>query len=93
MKRTRETWKTTIAQRREMLARYRDGERPTALAREYGITRQTLMHHARKAGITPIHLDPEAPQPEDAWTGGWVRRGLVLVPATQTRNNDEQRSA
>lgn len=80
MKRTRETWKITLAQRAEMLARYRDGAPPTALAREYGVTRQTLMHHARAAGIVPIHLEDEAPHPEHAYTGGWVRDGMILRP-------------
>ena len=81
MKRTRETWKLTMADRHQMLARYRDGAPPTALAREYGITRQTLMHHAKKAGITPLRLDIGHDwQPEDAYNGGWVRDGLIWRP-------------
>lgn len=48
MKRTRETWKITLAQRAEMLARYRDGA--------------------------------PAPHPEHAYTGGWVRDGMILRP-------------
>jgi lambda repressor-like predicted transcriptional regulator len=41
----------TVTQRSEIVQRYEAGESAAALAREFGVDRQTLVNHLKRAGV------------------------------------------